>query len=151
LEGQNSSFVKMKKIDLVLLVEDDPITNYINRRLINKVGVASEIQIALNGEDALALIQERIQHNKSCPDLIFLDINMPVMDGFEFLERFRRLDFPRKDKVVIVMLTTSTHIKDMDKLGAFGNAEIISKPLNLEKLTNVVSKYFNLDEFSQIA
>ncbi|MFL5730292.1 MAG: response regulator [Cytophagaceae bacterium] len=141
----------MKKIDLVLLVEDDPITNYINRRLINKAGVAADVQIALNGEDALALIEERIRNNKSCPDLIFLDINMPVMDGFEFLERFRRLDFPNKEKVVIVMLTTSTHIKDMDKLGSFGNSEIISKPLNLEKLSRVTSKYFNPDEISQSA
>jgi CheY-like chemotaxis protein len=141
----------MKKIDLVLLVEDDPITNYINSRLINKAGITGDVQVALNGEDALALIQERIQNNQSCPDLIFLDINMPVMDGFEFLERFRKLDFPNKDKVVIVMLTTSTHIKDMDKLGSFGNSELIGKPLNHEKLLAVTSKYFNLTEFSKTA
>lgn len=141
----------MKKIDLVLLVEDDPITNYINCRLINKVGAASEIQVALNGHDALTMIKERIQNNECCPDLIFLDINMPVMDGFEFLERFRRLDFPNKEKVVIVMLTTSTHMKDMDKLGSFGNSELISKPLNQEKLLAVTSKYFNHTGFSKIA
>ena len=141
----------MKKIDVILLVEDDPITNYINSRLINKTGIASEIAVALNGEDALAMIKERIQNNKGCPELIFLDINMPVMDGFEFLENFRMLEFPNKEKVVIAMLTTSTHMKDMDKLGSFSNLEILGKPLNQEKLLAITDKYFNLEGFSKIA
>jgi CheY-like chemotaxis protein len=141
----------VKKIELVLLVEDDPITNYINRRLINKTGVVTEIHAALNGYEALQWIKDRIRNNKGGPNLIFLDINMPVMDGFEFLEHFRELDFPDKEKTVIVMLTTSTHIRDMDKLGSFGNSEILSKPLNEEKLLAITHKYFNIDNFSKTA
>jgi CheY-like chemotaxis protein len=103
----------------------------------------SDIQIAVNGQDGLDIIKERIKNNKSCPALIFLDINMPVMDGFEFLERFRRLNFPDKEKAIIVMLTTSTHIEDMDRLRSFGNSELIDKPLNQEKLLAAIKKYFN--------
>ena len=141
----------MKRINSILLIEDDPITNYINQRLITKLEIAKDVQVAVNGEEALAMILNRIQNNKTCPHLIFLDINMPVMDGFEFLERFRRLDFPDKDKIVIVMLTTSTHIQDMDKLGSFGNSELIGKPLNREKLLAVTRKYFDFIEFSKTA
>jgi len=141
----------MKKTDLILLIEDDPITNYINSRIIKKMELASETEVALNGQDALSLIQDRIDNNKNCPDLIFLDINMPVMDGFEFLENFAKLDFPNKEKVVIIMLTTSTHIKDMDKLVFFSNLELIGKPLNKEKLLFVMNKYFNLSGLSKIA
>jgi CheY-like chemotaxis protein len=141
----------MKKINLILLIEDDPITNYINCRIIKKMEFTSEIEVALNGQEALSLIQDRIDTNKNCPDLIFLDINMPVMDGFEFLDRFSKLDFPNKEKVVIIMLSTSTHSKDMDRLVFFNNLELIAKPLNKEKLLFVINKYFNPSSLSKIA
>jgi CheY-like chemotaxis protein len=66
-------------------VEDDPITNYINKRLINIVNSTINVHFALNGREGLSFIQKSHKENKNIPQLILLDINMPVMNGFEFL------------------------------------------------------------------
>ncbi len=133
----------MSKLNSILLVEDDSITNFINERLLRKLNVAENIKIALNGYEAVSIIQKTVQENKPCPNLIFLDINMPVMDGFEFLNEFRLLDFPNKNDVVIVVLTTSTNITDIEKLKGSGNTDFINKPLTKEKVQDVINRHFS--------
>lgn len=133
----------MSKLSSILLVEDDSITNFINERLLRKLNVAENIKIALNGYEAISIIQKTVQENKPCPNLIFLDINMPVMDGFEFLNEFRLLDFPNKDDVVIIVLTTSTNITDIEKLKGSGNTDFINKPLTKEKVQDVIKRHFS--------
>lgn len=133
----------MSKINSILLVEDDSITNFINERLLNKLEFAESIKIALNGFEALTFIKDCLSNNRNCPQLIFLDINMPVMDGFEFLNEFKNLSFPGKDEVVIVVLTTSTNLNDIDKLKGSGNTDFVNKPLTKEKVVNIVNKHFS--------
>ena len=133
----------MSKLNSILLVEDDSITNFINERLLRKLNVAENIKIALNGYEAISIIQKTVQEKKQCPNLIFLDINMPVMDGFEFLNEFRLLDFPNKDDVVIVVLTTSTNITDIEKLKGSGNTDFINKPLTKEKVQDVIKRHYS--------
>lgn len=140
----------MKRLDSILLVEDDKITNYINERLIRRLNIANEIFTATNGYEALNLLNTRAQSSLSLPDLILLDINMPVMDGFEFLQKFQASNFENKDKIKIVMLTTSSHLRDMDKLFSIGNSDIISKPLTEDKITPLLNRYFS-DKISQSA
>jgi CheY-like chemotaxis protein len=131
----------MKTLRNILLVEDDQITNYINKRLIKKVDSSFGIHITQNGLEGLSFIKQSIDQSKNIPDLIFLDLNMPVLDGFEFLQDFQKL--PLKEKVIVVILTTSEHIKDIDKLLESGNSDIIAKPLTEEKFITIVDKYFN--------
>lgn len=142
IEGHRRSTI-MNKIKSVLLIEDDPITNFINERLIKKVGLDWEIKVALNGFDALASIRQKYDKEESIPSLILLDLNMPVMDGFEFLDKFNKLDIPDKEKVIVIVLTTSTHAKDMNKLNNSGNTDFINKPLTEEKMRNILEKYFS--------
>jgi CheY-like chemotaxis protein len=139
----------MEKLDSILLVDDDKITNYINERIIRKSGICKEIKVLQNGAAAISYLQNNIRRNKMRVRLIFLDINMPVMDGFGFLEKFQELKFPGKDKVVVIMLTTSTHLLDMGKLFNSGNTDFLTKPLSLEKLMNVYRKYFGNEEASE--
>lgn len=133
----------MQKLGSILLVEDDNITNFINKRLISKLEVAEDIRVATNGAEAISFIRKRLSSNDSCPELIFLDINMPVMDGFEFLQEFKRLQFEQKENVVIVVLTTSTNQNDIEKLKNSGNTDFINKPLTKEKIQTIVEKNFS--------
>src|SRR6478735_15773 len=99
----------MKKIDKILLVDNDSVNNYLNTRLLKKLEIANEINVALNGKEAI----NHINKSNSCPELILLDINMPVMDGFEFLNSYKT---HTSSEPVIVVLTTSSNEKDIDKL-----------------------------------
>ena len=128
----------MRKIKSILLVDDDYITNYVNKRLIVKSELCEDVFIANNGAEALNFLKK----NSEWPDLIFLDINMPVMDGFEFLQKYRALERSEKEKTIIVMLTTSTNSNDMDKVINLGNNDFLNKPLTKEQLCKVHNKYF---------
>ncbi|UOQ76985.1 response regulator [Hymenobacter sp. 5516J-16] len=96
----------MDKISCILLVDDDKTTNFLNRLLLENLGVTDQVLVAENGREALRLIEQN-GPNDTCPALILLDINMPVMNGFDFLEAYQNLSFAHKQSVVIVMLTTS--------------------------------------------
>lgn len=124
----------MNDFDWVLLVDDDKINNYINERLIKKLNLASQINVAFNGEEALIALEQLITAEAKLNGFIFLDINMPVMDGFEFLEVFKEKYKTVNGKITIVMLTTSTNSKDLEKVKSAGIAGYINKPLTEQKI-----------------
>jgi len=95
-----------KKLNCILLVDDDPDDNYFHQIIINKMNMENKNDIAFNGIEAIAYLK-----NEHCipPDLIFLDLNMPKMNGWEFLEEYKNLSVVQKAKVIIVILTTSAN------------------------------------------
>jgi CheY-like chemotaxis protein len=127
------------KIKSVLIVDDDSISNFINVRLFKNLNIGDEISIATNGKDALKRLEEQSLKTTLSPDLILLDINMPVMDGFEFLKKFHSINFSNKDKVTIAILTTSSHQKDKIKMEELGVKHYLSKPLNEESILNLLN------------
>ena len=136
----------MKKLNCVLLVDDDEPTNFLNQMLVEEAGCAKHIEVAQGGESALDYLinsENDLNKNFPCPDLIFLDINMPAMDGWEFLEKYRQLETKRKDTIILVMLTTSLFPEDklraerMPEISGFEN-----KPLTPEAVTRIIEKYF---------
>jgi CheY-like chemotaxis protein len=133
----------MNKLNSVLLVDDDMINNFINARLIKKAEIADDLHISTNGREAITHLKARLEKQQPCHELILLDINMPVMDGFEFIDAFRKLNFSNQDQVVIVMLTTSSNPKDLEKLETLGIGGYINKPLTPEQIKNVVSRNFS--------
>lgn len=133
----------MKKLNCVLLIDDDNINNYLNERLIKKVNITEEVRIVLNGKEAIDYLSGINEDNaQKMPELILLDINMPVMDGFEFLQAFKQLESKDKDSVIIVMLTTSTSPNDTKRLNDSGVAGYINKPLTENKLKEVLENHF---------
>ena len=130
------------KLKHLLLVDDDPTTNFFNRHLIGKMGLFDEIHEAANGQIALEKIRELHERGES-PDMILLDINMPIMNGFEFLDKYSEFDEKMKTSVVVCMLTTSLAKEDLEKSKEYSVlSDYIDKPLYEEKMKALILKYF---------
>lgn len=134
--------MQVQQFNCVLLVDDDGVTNFINHRLIKKMGITSSIQSAINGNEALKFLHDfASKHDNNGPELILLDLNMPVLDGFEFLDHFEKLTLNNKNEIRIVILTTSTHQKDLTKIEKDNrNLDYFNKPLTEEKLKELLSR-----------
>lgn len=133
------------KLNCILLVDDDEPTNFLNKMVLEDVDCAETIKVADSGQNALEYLEkaEGPNGNPSSPDLIFLDINMPAMNGWEFLERYSSLDKRHKANVVIVMLTTSLNPDDRTKASGIPDVSgFETKPLTPEKLQAILEKYF---------
>lgn len=98
----------------VLLVDDDSTTNYLNKLMLTtSMQVAQQVFVAENGHEALVLLaQTCLADAATCPQLILLDMNMPVMNGRKFLEAYQHLPAAQRQAIVVVMLTTSLHEQD---------------------------------------
>jgi len=131
----------MDKIENVLLIDDDNITNFINQRLLKKLNVASNITTATNGYEGLEHVHKFCRNFKNCSHLIFLDIKMPVMDGIEFLKEFNTLNLPNKENINIIMLSTSSNENDIRQIEKFKVREFLTKPLTEEKILKVLQDW----------
>src|SRR5688572_1196870 len=105
----------MEKKYKILVVDDDFINNIITEEIIRNTGLADEIYLATNGQEAVDFIKQHCLAGTSGKgiDLILLDLNMPIMDGFEFLEKID--GFALQHPLKIVVLTTSTDNRDIDR------------------------------------
>lgn len=132
----------MKKINKVLLVDDDHTDIFINKAVMEQLGFANEIILKTNGKDAIDFLQKECNSKDDLPDLILLDLKMPVMDGFTFLKEFEQLNCALLEEICIVVLTASREADDYLKLLSRGNYYHTSKPLSEEKLINIHHRFF---------
>jgi CheY-like chemotaxis protein len=137
----------MKKLNCILVIDDDEPTNFFTQMIIEESGLATHVKIVQSGPEALEYLiksESGDAENYPSPDLIFLDINMPAMDGWEFLEEYKQIKKGTDpDKIIIVMLTTSLFPEDrskashMKEISGFEN-----KPLTAENFERIISKHF---------
>ncbi|RXR21669.1 response regulator [Flavobacterium stagni] len=135
---------QLKKI---LLVDDDSATNFINEITIKKTGVDAQIVVCTSAFQALDYLgstgQYENQERFPQPCIIFLDINMPGMNGFEFLDHYDKLPEEQKGILVVVMLTTSVNPDDRMRSENDQNIKgFISKPLTEEHLMKIINDNF---------
>lgn len=145
----------MRKLRGVLLIDDDDTTNFLNQRLLDRMNVTENIRTFVNGKQAFDYLYsvsndhyEESNKNYFHPELIFLDINMPVMDGFEMLDLYERLDKNFRQGIVMAVLTTSTHPQDTANSKKYA-AEYLTKPLTSEKVNALLDKYFSEENSEQ--
>ena len=121
----------------ILLVDDDKTFNFLHTRILEITGVAGEINIALNGNQAINSLMKLAREN-NLPDIILLDLSMPVMDGFDFLEAFKQSNIPDKEKITIIVITSSNDYRDKNRASNLGIEHFLSKPVNENELYQVV-------------
>ncbi len=136
----------------ILLVDDDEISNLFNKIFISRLEIDAEVDVVNNGREALDLLKQVGNYeNESIvltPCLLLLDIKMPIMNGWEFLDAFKeQLSEEIQKQVTIVMLTTSEDQGDFIK--AMNNpliSEYIQKPLSESKFTTLINKFYSKQE-----
>lgn len=131
-------------LDSILLIDDNKMTNFIHQTYINRLGLAKTVFSVLGGEEGLSLLKkwlEREISKKACqPDLIILDLNMPNMDGYEFLEKYERM-VPYKLAAPIVVVSSSdtrVHMKKAKKYKVVLDYKV--KPLKKEGWVELVKQ-----------
>ena len=127
----------MKKINLACITEDDPTHVYITKRFLNLTGLVDSILICSNGKDAFTKLKAIISSGEKLPELILLDLNMPVWDGWQFLDAFKEI--PVEDTIDIFILTSSNNEADIERAKNYNiDSNYIVKPITLEKLQDVI-------------
>lgn len=120
------------------MVDDDPISCFINQKIIELSEITDQIAIVHNGREALEYISKNLADSEdSKSNLILLDLNMPVMNGFEFLEKFQSWEPELQENIEVVVLTSSYSESDIEKVKAFGIKTYLSKPLTIEGLQSL--------------
>jgi CheY-like chemotaxis protein len=130
--------MKGDSIDLVMLVDDNETDNFISKRIIEITGFAKEVVVTNSGKAALDYLEENKGNTDRLPDLIFLDINMPIVDGFVFLYEFESFPEDVRNKCKVIILSSSDNKRDIDKI--INNDHVIkfiTKPLTEEALNEV--------------
>jgi len=121
-------------------VDDDEAVNFINVMILKRTGSAEQIDIAENGMEAIQYLEERLKAGDPVPDLILLDINMPLLNGWEFLEKYRHLKAKMCQTPIIIMLTTSSNPDDRLRAEQIEEVQgFIGKPLSVEKMERIVT------------
>ena len=127
------------KLKQVLLIDDSEIDNYINKHVVQKSGIAETISTLLSAEEALQYLRACVETKISFPEIIFLDIRMPAMNGFEFLDELEKFPAHTLSGTKVIMLTSSRDPRDIERAKNYPHvAGYLNKPLNLGALHNVM-------------
>jgi CheY-like chemotaxis protein len=127
-------------LDLIMCVDDDPITLMLFKKVVQKASFAKEITNAMNGEEAIRYINS-ITAEETKPQLIFLDLNMPIMGGWEFLDLFNNSNYYHLNNTKVIILTSTIDPEDIRKSKSYSNViEFLSKPITVEKLNYLKTK-----------
>ncbi|MCZ8090800.1 response regulator [Flavobacterium sp.] len=127
----------------VICIDDDPITLMLCKKVMERVEFASEINTLQNGEEAIKQFEdyEKID-TKNAPDMVFIDLNMPVMNGWEFLDEYFKREYHKKFKTHFIVLCSTIDPKDVEKSKLYSMVvDFLSKPITKTMLEELKSKY----------
>lgn len=122
----------------ILLIDDDTVTTYLHKSLIKDLNKGFEVVTCENGKVALEFLERALAVN-AVPYAIFVDLNMPVVDGFKFLEYYEKNNYPTLYPSLVTVLTTSSNPRDIEKLEAIDFVTYMGKPLTKQRLINFLA------------
>ena len=121
-----------------MLVDDNETDNFISKRIIEITKFASRIEVKNSGKSALDYLNDNQDNPDDLPNLIFLDINMPIVDGFVFLYEFEKFNYTIRDKCKVIILSSSDNKRDIDKIVNNDHViKFITKPLTEASLREI--------------
>lgn len=132
----------MKKIEIIALIDDDPAFVFITEKIIEKTNHFKEVKVFDNGLNALNYLKENLNNDTHLPNIIFLDLSMPVMDGWQFLDEYTLLKIKDKSKITVYICSSSISPYDITRAKSISEVtDFIIKPITKEKLTEIVSAF----------
>jgi CheY-like chemotaxis protein len=130
------------KLNRILLIDDDSITNFLHQSLLETAEIADDILIAETVPEAVKALTE-IKSDTAFPQLIFVDLNMPGLSGWDFIKEYSQLKIDRNLKSVVVVLTTSLNPDDKKRAENLSAVtEFRRKPLTLGMVDEITNQYF---------
>jgi CheY-like chemotaxis protein len=131
----------MTTFDTLYLVDDDDTYKFIAQRTIESTGVIREIRTFSNGREAIDALQKALRTGEPWPDLIFLDISMPVLDGWGFLEDYELMERQKDKKINIFIVSSSINPVDVERARASANVtDYLVKPITADKFLGTLKE-----------
>jgi len=130
----------MNKIELACVIEDNPVNVFWMETVMEDANFCDDLLIYNNGKEAIEALKPMISSGVKLPDIIFLDLNMPIMDGWEFLDEFTKI--PIEQEVTIYIVTSSIDPADRKKASQYERvSNFIVKPVEVDQLQEILNKF----------
>ena len=125
----------------VCIVDDDDIYQFTMVRTMKSLNLTDNIMVFSDGEEALDFMLDNLHNDKELPDVIFLDIDMPIMDGFQFMEEYVKIKPKLGKKITIYMISSSVDPVDIERAKKISEiTDYIVKPITHDQLKLIVGK-----------
>lgn len=130
----------MKKVDIACIIDDDPIFVYGTKRIMEMADFSNSVMVFSNGEEAIIKLKPIMESSQSVPDIILLDLNMPIMDGWQFLDEFTQI--PTSKQVVIYIVSSSVDPEDVERAKQYEAVDnYLVKPIKADQLMSIMQNY----------
>ncbi|QRM89809.1 response regulator [Lacinutrix sp. WUR7] len=126
------------------IVDDDDVYQFTIKKTINSLNIAKNIMAFSDGEEALNFMIENLHNDEELPDVILLDINMPIMDGFQFMEEYIKIKPKLDKKITIYMISSSVDASDVERANKISEvSDYIIKPIKEGQIQSILLELSN--------
>lgn len=134
----------MNTVKNLLLIDDDEIFTFMTKKIIEQTHLAEQIKVFANGKDAIEFLKKTVENDATLPEVIFLDLSMPVLDGWGFLEEYIKLKPRFGKKITLYIISSSVSPKDHERAKTYSDvSDFIVKPMSKGKFVDLIK---NLEE-----
>ena len=137
--GVSNPMVRNSMKKKILVIDDDEVFRYLHAKVISLTGFQADILTASHGLEALEIITKMLENGEDLPTEMFIDLNMPTMSGFEFIRTINDFDFPGKDQIKMIVVTSSVNDADRVIADELGIKYFLTKPLMVKDVAEVLA------------
>ena len=138
-DGVSNRMVRNSMKKKILVIDDDEVFQYLHSKVISLTGIDADVITASHGLEALEMITKIVENGEELPTEMFIDLNMPTMTGFEFIRAINDFDFPGKDQIKMIIVTSSVNDADRVIADELGIKYFLTKPLMVKDVAAVLA------------